>query len=446
MPHLHQGKTSWKHQLEYSIFRFSEVVLRLLPARFVDFSGRLLGSLAWHLAVGLRRVVWRNIMVAWGETSTDEELKILSKKIFQQNVANMLGAIRSSVMPLEKMQKFVELEGAEEFGESLLTEKKGAILVLAHMGNWEILARLSQLVPAGVTCGAMYRPLNNPLVDGLVKKRRQDSGTKLFAKKEGFAEAIQLLRSGGALGILSDQHAGNSGELCPFYGRLTSCSPLPSLLQRRTGAAVFHAAVMRTGPARWKVKIFRHSENPVSTASIMRGIEATINLSPADGFWFHERWKLPHKKPLGLQNRRGARSLNDRSQQILVVMSDDTLLREQSLPALQALVNARPNLRFYLTVPAPIVGEQRVFFLNPADSMTTSLQSWEKVNRLPLDMILVLDRPQRHRDLNAPVVAGFGHQKHFTHGVKAEPEIYDTQAWFSLLAQLGFSPAEQLPE
>lgn len=438
MPPLRQGKSSWKHQLEYVFYRFSEGVLSLLPARAVDAGGRILGSLAWHVARGLRGVVRRNILVAWGETKDDAELKILSKKIFQHNTSNMLGAIRCSVMPSKRMQQFVEMEGGDGFAEAL-ARGKGAILVLAHMGNWEILARLDQLVPQGIACGAMYRPLNNPLMDALVKRRRQASGTQLFAKKEGFTDALNLLRTGGALGILADQHAGNSGELCPFFGRLTSCSPLPSLLQRRTGAAVFHAAVIRTASARWKVTIFPHAESPVSTASIMRGIETTLNLSPADGFWFHERWKMPHKKPLGLQNRRGERFANARSQQVLVILSADPLVRAASIEPLQELIQARPHLRFYLSHAETLEPRDRVFVLDPSIPLTEVCSQWETQHRLPLDMILHLDRPhQLSKRLSAPVIAGYGANPIFTHGIKKEPSVYDHAAWQKLLEKLGF--------
>jgi lauroyl/myristoyl acyltransferase len=40
----------------------------------------------------------------------------------------------------------------------------------------------------------------------------------MFNRKEGFEKAIRLLRDGGAVGILSDQHSGDSGVWVPFFG------------------------------------------------------------------------------------------------------------------------------------------------------------------------------------------------------------------------------------
>ena len=70
----------------------------------------------------------------------------------------------------------------------------------------------------------------------------------MFDRKEGFQEAIKLLRGGGAIGILSDQHAGDQGLWVPFFGKLASTSPLPALLAKRTGAVLVGMAVYTEGP------------------------------------------------------------------------------------------------------------------------------------------------------------------------------------------------------
>ena len=66
----------------------------------------------------------------------------------------------------------------------------------------------------------------------------RDSGSSCSTAAEGFQKAIQVLRGGGMIGILSDQHAGDHGLWTPFFHRLASTSPLPGLLRQthRRGA------------------------------------------------------------------------------------------------------------------------------------------------------------------------------------------------------------------
>src|SRR6059058_2875541 len=100
---------------------------------------------------------------------------------------------------------------------------------------------------------SVYQKLGNRFIDAHVRRTRGQTGLELFDRQQGFQPVIDLLRSGGGVGVLSDQHAGDHGLWTPFFGRLASTSPLPGLLAKRTRAAVIAAAVYTTGPARWRM-------------------------------------------------------------------------------------------------------------------------------------------------------------------------------------------------
>ena len=57
------------------------------------------------------------------------------------------------------------------------------------------------------------------------------------------------MREGGAVGVLVDQHAGDAGLWCPFFGRLASTTTLAAMLALRTGAWLVPAAVYTDGVA-----------------------------------------------------------------------------------------------------------------------------------------------------------------------------------------------------
>jgi lauroyl/myristoyl acyltransferase len=270
-----------------------------MPPRLVDAIGIMLGTLAYKIFSARRRIVRRNLRIAWGETLDAAELERWTKQTFQDNGANLLGGMRCMLLDDEALQHYVTVEGQELVRETLKVGGSGAIFALCHMGNWETLARIASLVSPGTPAGAFYRPLNNPWMNRMTKRRRERSGTKLFSNKEGFNQSLPLLRSGGMLGILSDQHAGRSGCMSTFFGRTTTCSPLVELLQRRTKSSVFYVSIKRDAPAHWHISIRMHpAESPVTTPNIMAGLEKSLSLSPSDGFWMHNRWKQPAKRPL----------------------------------------------------------------------------------------------------------------------------------------------------
>ncbi len=125
--------------------------------------------------------------------------------------------------------------------------------LLSHLGNWELFAQIVPHYFGYIRLGTVYQKLGNRHLDRFVRQQRARFGVELFDRSEGFQEAIRLLRGGGMIGILSDQHAGDHGLWTPFFGRLASTSPLPALLCKRTGAALIAASLYTDGPGKWRM-------------------------------------------------------------------------------------------------------------------------------------------------------------------------------------------------
>jgi lipopolysaccharide heptosyltransferase II len=185
---------------------------------------------------------------------------------------------------------------------------------------------------------------------------------ELFDRHDGFEPVIQLLRSGGGVGVLSDQHAGDHGVWTPFFGRLASSSPLPALLARRTRAAVIAAGVYTTGHARWRMVFTERFDEPgasiaVLTSKINQAIEKQIRHAPEDWFWVHNRWKTPEPNFLLAHYKRGIYlppgiSPSDLKQFRILIRSSNWLGDAvMSVPAVRAIKNGRPDV--HVTIAAP---------------------------------------------------------------------------------------------
>lgn len=144
--------------------------------------------------------------------------------------------------------------------------------------------------------GVVFRPLNNKTLNQWIKKTRERLGVKLLSRKEGFSEAINILRRNGSVAILFDQNAGTPGILGTFFGRLASSTQLPDLLAKKTNAQCYVVYTERTGF--WKARV--HSEKLPNISEIPLRISANTWLEKqlkendnycADWLWFHNRWK-----------------------------------------------------------------------------------------------------------------------------------------------------------
>lgn len=434
-----------------------EAVLRFLPATWVDALGGLLGACAYHLLSARRDTVRRNCRIAWGESLNAEELEKLTHDTFRHCGANLLSSTRCMLMSDEQIKSHVTIEGAEVVRDTLERSNRGAIFALVHMGNWEILARIGTLIAPSAPTAAFYRPLNNPWMNRMTMRRRARSGTQLFSNKEGFARSCPLLRDGGMLGILADQHAGHSGSLTPFFGRPTSCSPLVELLHRRTGAAVFYVSVTRTRRAHWNIRITPHASTvAISTDTIMRGLERALSTSPCDGFWFHNRWKMASKQPfLERQSRKSlAPAEITKPWRIVLLGSADPAIDKVTAPVMAFLTQHQPNVEFeIINIAAPFTAPHATFHPLPAKNERADLlRKIDASKTYPLDMIIyfcpIQEIDDAHRKCRIPQAVGLSHSRNHLLDINISPPqtaLTAPETWWHFLRELGCHPKDSPP-
>lgn len=262
----------------------------LLPGSCVFRLGEALGGLVWHFMPLRRKMILRNLRIAFAGEKDLPELRRMARETFRRTGGNLISAAHTARLAPEKLGEVIHIENLELL-EQALAEEKGVVLLLAHMGNWEILSRIVHLFPKGSKTGAFYRPLNNRLMDERVLARRQADGTRMFSKRDPFHQVTGFLREGGIVGILADQRVGWQGEVVRFFGRLTRASPLPSLLARRAKSAVLALSVTTEAPGKWKA-VFMPVESPPTTGNCMVALEHAMKAGPVDVFWLQERWKV----------------------------------------------------------------------------------------------------------------------------------------------------------
>lgn len=267
-----------------------EGLASLLPGSWAFRLGEALGGIVWHFLPQRRKIIRRNLRIAFAGTMNGAEIDKLAKATFIRTAANMISVAHTAKLPASKLPEVFEVTNPELLEETLAAGK-GVVFLLSHMGNWELLSRMVHFFPKGTKAGAFYRPLNNRLLDQRVLQRREADGTRMFSKYDNFLHVAAYLREGAAVGILADQRVGTQGELTRFFGRLTRSSPLPSLLARRAKSPVLAISLVTVSPGKWRATYIPVNGSP-NTENCMRALETAMSASPADVFWFQERWKI----------------------------------------------------------------------------------------------------------------------------------------------------------
>ncbi len=345
----------------YLLYRSGSAIASALPLPLLFVFGEFLGFCAWIILGNYRRLAQRNVTIAFGNEKSPRQLRRLVRRHFQRLGANLLCSVKLTGMPLEKMATRIEAENLD-FIHRELRAGRPVVLILSHLANWELFAHILPNYIGYVRNSTIYQRLGNRFIDEHVRRVRGRAGVEMFDRKEGFDKAIKLLRDGGAIGILSDQHAGDHGVWVPFFGRLASTSPLPALLAKRTRAALVGVAIYTDGRARWRVVISPALEdNQESVGSLSaktnQVIEQQIRRAPEDWFWVHNRWKTPRPNFLLARYKRGVYLPSDLSAQNLkpfrILIRSSNWLGDavMSVPAVRAIKNGRPDT--HITVAAP---------------------------------------------------------------------------------------------
>ncbi len=283
-------------------------VIRHLPLSVCFVLGQLIGAVMWAILPGYRRLARENLDRALGQELSPAGVRRLTFRHFTTLGANTCCAFKMAALNEAQVLKCVTFENKAGL-PGALAKGRGCVFIISHIGNWELLAQLTSAAP-GYKSSTIYQALRNKGVDDLINRDRRAKGIITLDRKSGVSKAVTLIREGGLVGVLIDQHAGDAGIWTPFFGSLASTTPLAASLATRTGAVVLPCAIYTDGFAHWRFVVGEEIPYDVSdptalAASLNRTLEAQIRRSPADWFWVHNRWKVPHPNFLIASQKRG---------------------------------------------------------------------------------------------------------------------------------------------
>jgi KDO2-lipid IV(A) lauroyltransferase len=203
-------------------------------------------------------------------------------------------------MDMETFKRRVRMEGLAE-AMPLLEKKKGALLLISHFGNWEMMGLMSKVI--GNPIIVIAKPMKkNEWVDQFITKIRNASGLEVISTVNASRKVIRALSQNRVVGILIDQRAKRSeGIWADFFGRKAPTTPGLAVLAMKTGAPVLPVFMVRDGFQTHRLII----QNPlklIHTGDIKKDVEANTQLFnhtlesiireyPDQWFWVHRRWE-----------------------------------------------------------------------------------------------------------------------------------------------------------
>jgi KDO2-lipid IV(A) lauroyltransferase len=210
-----------------------------------------------------------------------------------------LEEIAAGFDPAHPDEGSVTVAGVDQF-VALRDDGKPAIIVAAHLANWEILGVVSHTF--GLETVLPFRtPSNVHFGEDLIAKREAMMG-KLISQHRGAAmEIAAALDRGAHLGMLVDQRLTRGGIDAPFFGRPALTNPMPAKFARQYDCPVHGARAIRLAGGKLHLELTppidlpRDAEGLVdvekATAAINGIVETWVREYPDQWFWLHNRWR-----------------------------------------------------------------------------------------------------------------------------------------------------------
>ena len=182
---------------------------------------------------------------------------------------------------------------------ALHAEGKGLIFATGHIGVWDVSGFAAGLL--GLPLWSVFRPSPLPALNRLIERLRTRSGQTVIARKNVLRALLRLLSERKCVGILADGGGKHSAVEAPFLGTAARTVASPALLHLATGAPIAVVAVLRTGPMRYRLRVFdviraagtgdRDADLRAITARINHALERGIVEAPAQWFWHSRRFR-----------------------------------------------------------------------------------------------------------------------------------------------------------
>ncbi len=292
-----------KHLAE---FLAASAVLRTLGALPRSLAGGIaqgIVGLLYNLTPRLRAVAERNLLLALPEQSAAQRARIV--RGVYRNLGRVLNeAAHFPSLKASNVKDYVSFAGFENY-EAALARGRGVIFLTAHLGVWELGAFAHAL--HGHKLNVVYRALDNPRIDQLVRRYREMSGNRMIEKNESARGILAALGRNETVGILVDQNTlPEEGVFVDFFGIPASMTAGVARFALHTGASVVPAfCVWEELLGRYCIYYdrgltFEPTGNATATATadvqsatqqMARVIEQYVRRYPDQWLWSHRRWK-----------------------------------------------------------------------------------------------------------------------------------------------------------
>ncbi|MBX3024825.1 hypothetical protein KF840_07930 [bacterium] len=256
-------------------------------------------DLAYAALPSVRRLALDHLAIALGDVCPPADRERIARQSYR-NLARYLVEMAKFDELRPHLDDCVSVDGWHHL-ETVDAMGRGAIVVTGHVGNFDLLAAYA--AQRGFPITAIGGPTDHPPLDQLLVDIRAEYGLQVVLRRsqESWREILRVLKRRGHLVLMIDLDIPVPSVSVPYFGRLARTPVAPAVLALRRGVPVVPAFARRRPEGGHHFTILapiqpvdsgdRRRDVIALTRQLSQLLESHLRRNPADGIWWHRRWR-----------------------------------------------------------------------------------------------------------------------------------------------------------
>lgn len=300
--------------MKYLQLKIAEFLARVLPRRVSYGLARRGADLYFLLDRRAREAVISNLQrihLHGGLRFSRRALRVLARENFLNFAKYLVDFFTFLHVPPERIHRLIDFRNIREQLDQLLAERRGVILLTAHLGNWELGGGVLAQLGYPIHAVALWQP--NPKLNALYQSYRVARGIKVIPLGHAARGCLAALRRGEIVALLCDRDYSPAMDTIELFGQPARLPHGPARLALATGAPLLMGFLVRVPGDTYEYVVgepiqvdpTRDTVGSVM-AQIVHQLECAVRAHSEQWYLFHDLWDIERDRQLATAAAFGA--------------------------------------------------------------------------------------------------------------------------------------------
>ena len=262
------------------------------------YIGNVLGAIIYYLIPIRKKVVLKNLKMAFPKKS-EKEIRKIAKMNYVHFATLIFEILGMDSFSREEISSFLKFSDYHKF-EKRIREGKAMLLLTAHFGNWELGATVFGIQFDRVVY-VLAKQQSNSKINDWINRNRETFGNKVIPLGSSVRDLYKAVKLGGIVGVVGDQRGPKENPRVDFMGIPTAVYTGTAAIALKTNTPIIVVICIKQPDSTYIGTVEEIDLNEFSgsdeekvvaiSQKYMDILTKYVREYPEQWFWMHNIWK-----------------------------------------------------------------------------------------------------------------------------------------------------------